>query len=119
MKNYTVLLALPPLLLSLAAQAMDPAGTGAAAEPVAGEPMLENIRQLTFGGQNAEAYFSHDGQELIFQSTRGALQCDAIFRMRADGSQVRQISSGQGVTTIRSCDAGAASRNALRAPVCP
>jgi TolB protein len=64
-----------------------------------GETHLANIRQLTFGGQNAEAYFSHDGQELIFQSTRGELQCDAIFRMRADGSEVRQLSSGRGVTT--------------------
>jgi TolB protein len=99
MRKYTALTALPPLLLSLAAQAMDPAGTGAAAEPVTGEPMLENIRQLTFGGQNAEAYFSYDAQELILQSTRGELQCDAIFRMRADGSEVRQISSGRGVTT--------------------
>jgi TolB protein len=63
------------------------------------ETRLTNMRQLTFGGQNAEAYFSHDGRELIFQSTRGALQCDAIFRMRADGSEVRQVSPGRGVTT--------------------
>jgi Tol biopolymer transport system component len=64
-----------------------------------GEDRLHNIRQLTFGGQNAEAYFSHDGRELIFQSTRDALECDAIFRMRNDGSEVRQLSSGKGVTT--------------------
>ena len=63
------------------------------------ETHLKTIRQLTFGGQNAEAYFSHDGKELIFQSTRDALECDAIFRMNSDGSQVRQLSSGQGVTT--------------------
>jgi Tol biopolymer transport system component len=63
------------------------------------ETRLANVRQLTFGGENAEAYFSHDGSELIFQSTRGELQCDAIFRMRSDGSQVRQLSSGRGVTT--------------------
>lgn len=63
------------------------------------ETRLANVRQLTFGGQNAEAYFSYDGSELIFQSTRGALECDAIFRMRADGSRVRQLSSGRGVTT--------------------
>lgn len=66
---------------------------------VTGETRLKNITQLTFGGQNAEAYFSHDGKELIFQSTRDALQCDAIFRMRIDGSHLRQISSGEGVTT--------------------
>jgi Tol biopolymer transport system component len=64
-----------------------------------GETHLGNIRQLTFGGQNAEAYFSHDGRELIFQSTRGELECDAIFRMDSDGSGVRQVSSGRGVTT--------------------
>ncbi len=63
------------------------------------EGHLANVRQLTFGGQNAEAYFSHDGRELIFQSTRDELQCDAIFRMQSDGSDVRQLSSGQGVTT--------------------
>jgi len=63
------------------------------------ETHLKNIRQLTFGGQNAEAYFSHDGSELIFQSTRDDLQCDTIFRMNSDGSNVRQISSGRGVTT--------------------
>jgi Tol biopolymer transport system component len=63
------------------------------------ETHLKNIRQLTFGGQNAEAYFSHDGTELIFQSTRGELECDAIFRMNSDGSNVRQLSSGKGVTT--------------------
>lgn len=63
------------------------------------EPHLKNITQLTFGGENAEAYFSYDGRELIFQSTRGDLGCDAIFRMQSDGTQVRQISSGEGVTT--------------------
>ena len=63
------------------------------------ETHLKNIRQLTFGGQNAEAYFSRDGSELIFQSTRDGLGCDAIFRMDSDGSKVRQISSGKGVTT--------------------
>jgi len=65
----------------------------------AGETHLKNIRQLTFGGQNAEAYFSRDGKELIFQSTRDALACDAIFRMNSDGTRVRQLSSGKGVTT--------------------
>lgn len=63
------------------------------------EKHLQNIRQLTFGGQNAEAYFSGDGKELIFQSTRDSLQCDAIFRMNIDGSNVRMVSSGKGRTT--------------------
>jgi Tol biopolymer transport system component len=64
-----------------------------------GERHFASLSQLTFGGQNAEAYFSHDGRELIFQSTRDELQCDAIFRMNSDGSQQRRLSSGKGVTT--------------------
>jgi len=64
-----------------------------------GEKHFADIRQLTFGGQNAEAYFSHDGTELIFQSTRDSLECDAIYRMNADGSNIRMLSSGKGVTT--------------------
>lgn len=63
------------------------------------EPFLKNVRQLTHGGENAEAYFSVDGQELILQSTRGDLACDQIFRMKADGSEVRQVSVGNGRTT--------------------
>ena len=64
-----------------------------------GESHLTNLRQLTFSGQNAEAYFSYDATELIFQSTRDTLECDAIFRMNADGSDVRMVSSGKGATT--------------------
>jgi Tol biopolymer transport system component len=63
------------------------------------EGHLANVRQLTFGGQNAEAYFSYDGRELIFQSTRGDLACDAIYRMDIDGSHQRMVSSGEGATT--------------------
>jgi Tol biopolymer transport system component len=64
-----------------------------------GERHLANVRQLTFGGQNAEAYFSFDGAELIFQATVGERQCDAIYRMDADGGNVRMVSSGEGATT--------------------
>ena len=60
---------------------------------------LENIRQLTFGGQNAEAYWSPDGKRLIFQATRDGLGCDQIFVMNADGSDVRMVSTGKGRTT--------------------
>ena len=64
-----------------------------------GEMHFANVKQLTFGGQNAEAYFSYDATELIFQSTRDDLECDAIFRMKADGSEVAMLSSGDGATT--------------------
>jgi TolB protein len=64
----------------------------------AGESRLANVRQLTSGGENAEAYFSFDGQMLSFQSNR-AHACDQIYVMRADGADVRMLSSGQGRTT--------------------
>jgi TolB protein len=63
------------------------------------EKHLRNVRQLTFGGENAEAYFSADGRELIFQSKRDAMECDQIFTMGADGSNVRMVSTGEGRTT--------------------
>jgi TolB protein len=63
------------------------------------ETHLRHIRQLTFGGQNAEAYFSYDGRRLIFMSTRQPYQCDQIFTMNTDGSDVRLVSTGKGRTT--------------------
>src|SRR5581483_9739010 len=65
-------------------------------EPVSDERHLANVKQLTFGGQNAEAYFSADGARLIFQSTRPPHVCDQIFTMDIDGKNVRLLSSGQG-----------------------
>ncbi|MGH9721161.1 MAG: TolB family protein [Bryobacteraceae bacterium] len=62
-------------------------------------PHLANIRQLTSGGQNAEAYWSPDGKRLIFQSTRPGYGCDQIFIMNADGSDQRLVSTGKGRTT--------------------
>jgi TolB protein len=63
------------------------------------EVRLRNIRQLTFGGENAEAYFSLDGQKVIFQSTRDSYKCDQIFTMNRDGSNVKLVSTGKGRTT--------------------
>jgi len=60
---------------------------------------LQNLRQLTFGGSNAEAYFSWDGRQLIFQSTRDRYACDQIFTMKTDGSGLRLVSTGLGRTT--------------------
>ena len=63
------------------------------------ETHLQNLKQLTFGGQNAEAYFSLDGGKIIFQSTRPPFECDQIFSMNVDGSDVRLLSTGKGRTT--------------------
>ena len=55
---------------------------------------------LTNGSENAEAYFSADGQRLIFQSTRPPeTRCDQIFTMNLDGGDLRRVSSGKGRTT--------------------
>ncbi len=63
------------------------------------EKFLANVRQLTFGGQNAEAYWSADEKKIIFQSNEDRLPCDQIFTMNLDGSDRRMVSSGLGKTT--------------------
>ena len=63
------------------------------------EVHLASIRQLTFGGENAEAYWSADGKQLIFQSKRDGGECDQIFIMDRDGGNVHRVSSGKGRTT--------------------
>jgi len=63
------------------------------------ETRLANVRQLTAGGSNAEAYFDATGTWLIFQSTRAPFGCDQIFTMATDGSDVRLLSTGKGRTT--------------------
>src|SRR5712692_8987074 len=55
---------------------------------------LRNIRQLTFGGENAEAYFSADDRQLIFQGNSQEGQCDQIYTMNVDGSNKRMVSTG-------------------------
>ena len=63
------------------------------------EKHLKNIKQLTFGGTNAEAYFSADGNWLIFQSQRGDYGCDEMYIMKPDGSGLRKVSTGKGRVT--------------------
>jgi Tol biopolymer transport system component len=63
------------------------------------ERRLSNIKQLTFGGSNAEAYFSADGKKLIYQATKGEYSCDQIFTMNVDGSGNTLVSTGEGRTT--------------------
>ena len=66
---------------------------------VTGERHFGKIKQLTFGGQNAEAYFNSDDTELIFQTTRGEYECDQIFIMDVNGNNQRLVSTGEGRTT--------------------
>jgi Tol biopolymer transport system component len=73
-----------------------------------GEVHIRNIRQLTFGGNNAEAYWSFDNKQLVFQSDWNKINpqgCDQIFTMNADGSDLPNgdkyylVSTGKGRTT--------------------
>jgi Tol biopolymer transport system component len=70
------------------------------------ESHFKNIRQLTFGGDNAEAYWSFDDSRLIFQATNKAwdAECDQIFITTVAGSDMQEnqplrVSTGQGRTT--------------------
>ena len=47
------------------------------------ETHLKNIKQLTFGGDNAEAYWSYDNTKLVFQANNPEweTECDQIFYM--------------------------------------
>jgi TolB protein len=71
----------------------------ATVQPGPGEQHLASIRQVTFGGENAEAYFSQDGQWLTFQSTRDGRTCDQQYVMRVDGTGLKRVSNGEGKTT--------------------
>jgi Tol biopolymer transport system component len=83
------------------APAAPPPAAAAASVPAAlGEAHLRNIRQLTFGGNNAEAYFSRSGTQLIFQRQEQLdAGCDQQYVMNVDGSGLRRVSNGKGRTT--------------------
>jgi TolB protein len=80
--------------LSLSAIEGQPAGPAAAPER-----RLNNVRQLTSGGENAESYFSPDGRRLIFQTTPAGGACDQIYTVNLDGSERTRVSTGTGRTT--------------------
>ena len=75
------------------------AGVNIARPADPGEPHLTNVRQITDGGENAEAYFSDDGNWITFQSSRNGRTCDQQFVMRTDGSDIHRVSNGNGKTT--------------------
>ena len=69
------------------------------------EVHFKSIKQITFGGDNAEAYWSFDDQQIVFQSNNKAwgMECDQIFLMNRDEQfkdrQPPMISTGKGRTT--------------------
>ena len=68
------------------------------------ENNFKNLRQLTFGGDNAEAYFSFDNKNLVLQITNKewGMECDQIFYLPLDaprGQKPKMLSTGKGRTT--------------------
>jgi Tol biopolymer transport system component len=70
------------------------------------ESHFKNIRQLTFGGDNAEAYFSFDGKWLVFQKTyaKEGIPCDQIYvgkipEKEGEKFEPKLVSTGKGRTT--------------------
>ncbi len=60
---------------------------------------LKNVRQYTFGGDNAEAYWSFAGDKLILQSNHAPYKCDQIEVLDVKTGDIKLVSSGKGRTT--------------------
>ena len=108
-------------LLLRAAAAPQASGRAVSAHPK--EIHLKNIRQLTFAGENAEAYFSNDDKWLIFQGHEDPTTCDQIFIMDTQGGNRRLVSTGKGRTTCSYLFPGGKkilySSTHLASPACP
>ena len=106
MKNTISILAACLISTSIFAQNESHALHQMAVEENKPEAHLKNLRQLTFGGDNAEAYFSFDNNSLVFQSNNKAwgLGCDQIFfssieNFRGTDYKPQMVSTGLGRTT--------------------
>lgn len=64
-----------------------------------GEKHFKDVRQLTFSGENAEAYFSPDGKTLIWQATTKEGSCDQQYLMDLATGETKLVSGGKGRTT--------------------
>jgi Tol biopolymer transport system component len=74
-------------------------GAGESYPALEGESHLGPVRQLTFQGENAEAYFSFDGTRLVYQRTPAEGGCDQIYELDLATGRERLVSTGEGRTT--------------------
>ena len=72
---------------------------GTPVEGRADERHLKNLRMLTTDGENAEAYWSHDGRKLIFQRRDAAMAADQIYVLDLATGERTLVSTGKGRTT--------------------
>jgi TolB protein len=89
MIRHSFCIAAATALIVSGTAARQPAAQAPSGAPLlaSGEKRIANIRQLTFGGENAEAYFSPDGSRLIFQSHRPPeTGCDQMYTMKVYAS---------------------------------
>ncbi len=68
-------------------------------DPDPQEKHLTNLKQLTFGGQNAEAYWRKDGKQIVYQTLQSDYPDEQIFTMDVDGGNKKLISTGKGRCT--------------------
>ncbi|HHH29467.1 MAG TPA: M28 family peptidase, partial [Polyangiaceae bacterium] len=105
MVRVPLLVLAPTTLLTACAAAPPGVDPGSAPPPTQarvhdGEHHFGSLTQLTFGGENAEAYWSFDGRQLVFQSRPAGEGCDQIFRMTVgEPDSVTRVSNGEGATT--------------------
>lgn len=108
-----VVTALVCCLFGLTGEALaEPWPVAVKADPA--ERHVANVRQVTFGNKNAEAYFSFDGTKLIFQSTTdygdgrqeidkpregSSLGCYQMYVLDLNSKAIRRVSTGVGTTT--------------------
>jgi TolB protein len=88
-----------PVLLGGGAAPVPPTAAHADSLIRPGETRFARLWQLTFGGENAEAYWSRDGKRLVFQSTREGWPCDQIYVLDLASGAVTRVSGGVGRTT--------------------
>jgi TolB protein len=93
------------LIVAFALQASAQQPQVADSTQYAGEKHFKNIQQLTFGGDNAEAYFSFDGKYIIFQKTnpKEGIECDQMYigkvPKKGEKFTYKLVSTGKGRTT--------------------
>ncbi len=107
MKHFFVIVLLAPFAISFQSEKIAHQTLAADSIHYAREKHFKNVRQLTFGADNAEAYWSFDGKSISFQSNNKAwgFNCDQIFYLPIEGMDLSKgakpklISTGMGRTT--------------------
>ena len=72
---------------------------GKPVEDLPGEPHLRNVRMLTYEGENAEAYWSTDGRQLVLQRRTHDMAADQIYVLDLATGDMEMVSTGHGRTT--------------------